>query len=590
MSTPSIRIVGFLIVVSMLLVPAGALAAPETTGETIHVVQWGETLSIIASRYGVTVEAILVVNGLSDPNFVYVGQRLIIPTPAGGSGQGGQQHVVAPGETLTSIALRYGTSVAALAAANGLGETDFIYVGQVLVIPGAGSPGAPPSSGGGCAAYHTVQYGDTLSGIAWRYGTTINALMQANSLYSDFIYHGQRLCIPPGGVAVAPSAPPPSAAPSPGPPPQQGPSPKPAPPPKQAPQYTYYTVRPGDTLMSIAWRFGVSQEAIMRANNISNPNFIYVGQRLIIPGVSVSRPTHRPKAYKLAFARWDGGKHDLYIANTDGSDEKMLLQRAAGPSWSPDGQRLSFFGEEGVDRQQQNGAEIHFEKISNGVLVVSVVNWPEDLSQLNLTQIVKEGTARATAWSPNGYMITWDAKPGGSSYTIFFYGEEGTDYEAQAAIQIPGEHPDWSPDSHQVVYRSGREGKQGLWVSDRFDSVANRITDDGTDAFPRWSPDGKWIAFQREAEGNVDLYVMPAPGTHGAGDGSQVRRLTDAQGPDSLPAWTPDSKYIVFRSAREGTWAIYIMSADGSNQQMIIPYGDPGPDWTLGRMDVYDLK
>jgi LysM repeat protein/Tol biopolymer transport system component len=574
MSTPSIRFVGFLIVVSMLLVPAGALAAPETTGETIHVVQWGETLSIIASRYGVTVEAILVVNGLSDPNFVYVGQRLIIPTSAGGSSPGGQ-HVVAPGETLTSIALRYGTSVAALAAANRLGETDFIYVGQVLIIPGGGSSGPPPPSSGGCTAHHTVQHGDTLSGIAWHYGTTINALMQANSLYSDIIYQGQRLCIPPGGVAVGPSAPPSS-----------------GPPPKQAPQYTYYTVRPGDALMAIAWRFGVSQEAIMRANNISNPNFIYVGQRLIIPGVSVSPPTHRPKAYKLAFARWDGGKHDLYIAYTDGSNEKMLLQRAAGPSWSPDGQKLSIYGEEGVDRQEQNGAEIHFEEISNGILMVSVVNWPEDLSQLNLTQIVKEGSARATEWSPNGYMITWDAKPGGSSYTVFFYGEEGSDYEAQSAIQIPGEHPDWSPDSNNVVYRSGREGKQGLWVSDRFDSVAHRITDDGTDAFPRWSPDGKWIAFQREAEGNVDIYVMPAPGAHGSGspDGSQVRRLTDAQGPDTLPAWTPDGQYIVFRSAREGTWGIYMMGADGGNQQQIIPYGDPGPDWTYGRMDVYDLN
>jgi LysM repeat protein/Tol biopolymer transport system component len=574
MSTPSIRFVGFLIVVSMLLVPAGALAAPETTGETIHVVQWGETLSIIASRYGVTVEAILVVNGLSDPNFVYVGQRLIIPTSAGGSSPGGQ-HVVAPGETLTSIALRYGTSVAALAAANRLGETDFIYVGQVLIIPGGGSSGPPPPSSGGCTAHHTVQHGDTLSGIAWHYGTTINALMQANSLYSDIIYQGQRLCIPPGGVAVGPSAPPSS-----------------GPPPKQAPQYTYYTVRPGDALMAIAWRFGVSQEAIMRANNISNPNFIYVGQRLIIPGVSVSPPTHRPKAYKLAFARWDGGKHDLYIAYTDGSNEKMLLQRAAGPSWSPDGQKLSIYGEEGVDRQEQNGAEIHFEEISDGILMVSVVNWPEDLSQLNLTQIVKEGSARATEWSPNGYMITWDAKPGGSSYTVFFYGEKGSDYEAQSAIQIPGEHPDWSPDSNNVVYRSGREGKQGLWVSDRFDSVAHRITDDGTDAFPRWSPDGKWIAFQREAEGNVDIYVMPAPGAHGSGspDGSQVRRLTDAQGPDTLPAWTPDGQYIVFRSAREGTWGIYMMGADGGNQQQIIPYGDPGPDWTYGRMDVYDLN
>jgi LysM repeat protein len=583
------RIVGFLIVVSMLLVPAGVLAAPETQGGTTHVVQWGETLSLIASRYGVTVEAILAANGLADPNFVYVGQRLVIPTSGAASQSGG--HVVAAGETLTSIALRYGTSVAALAAANGLRETDFIYVGQVLIIPGGTSSGSAPSSGG-CAVYHNVQYGDTLSGIAWRYGTTINALMQANNLYSDIIYQGQRLCVPPGGVAMAPSGPPSSTPPSSGPPPQQAPGPQPAPPAQQAPKYTYYTVRPGDTLMSIAWRFGVSQEALMRANNISNPNFIYVGQRLIIPGVPP--PAHQPGIQfanaKITFARWDGGKHDLFVAHLDGGHEKMLLHRAAGPSWSPDGQKLSFYGEEGVDRQEQDGAEVVFEGISNGVLLVSVANWPEDLSQLNLVQIIKEGTARATALSPNGYMIAWDAAPGGS-YSIFFHGEEDTDFESQSAIEIPGEHPDWSPDSSQVVYRSGREGKQGLWVSDRFDSVQHRITDGGSDAFPRWSPDGKWIAFQREEEGNVDIYLMPAPGAHEPGnpEGGQVRRLTDAQGPDSLPAWTPDGRHIVFRSAREGTWGIYIMNADCSGQQQIIPYGDPGPDWTFGRMDIHPL-
>jgi LysM repeat protein len=547
MSALSIRIVGFLILASMLLFPAGALAAPGASGETIHVVQWGETLSLIASRYGVTVEAIMAANGLANPNFVYVGQRLIIPT-SGGSSQGGR-HVVAPGETLTSIAFRYGTTVAALAAANGLSDTDFIYVGQVLNVPGGGTLAPAPVSGG-CTNYYSVQWGDTLSGIAWRCQTTVNALMQANNLYSDFIYQGQRLCVPPGGVA-APSIP--------------------------APQYAYYTVRPGDTLSGIAWRFGVSQVAIMQANNLSNPSFIYIGQRLLIPGVAA--PTAKHKLFKIAFARWDGGKHDLYTANTDGSDEKFLLQRAAGPSWSPDGQRLGFYGEEGVDRQMQGGVEVAFEGLSNGILTVPVANWPGDLAQLQMSQIQREGSARAAAWSPDGKMIAWDAKPGGS-YRIYFYGEKGTPFEGQSTIEILGEHPDWSPDGSQVVYRSGRDSQQGIWISDRYDSIAHRITNDGSDAFPRWSPDGQQIAFQRDTGGNVDIYIMNADGDH-------VRRLTDAPGHDALPAWTPDGRRIVFRSARTGSWGIYIMNADGSGQEQIIPNADPGPDWALGRMGVY---
>jgi len=258
MSTLSIRIVGLLIVASMLLFPAGALAAPGASGETVHVVQWGETLSLIANRYGVTVKSIMSTNGLHDPNFVYVGQRLTIPAPSGPP-QGGR-HVVAPGETLTSIAFRYGTTVGALASANGLSNTDLIYVGQVLNVPDGRAPGPRPP-GGTCANNYTVRWGDTLSGIAWHHGTTVNALMQANNLYSDFIYKGQRLCVPPGGVAAPPS----------------GPS-------------GYYTVCPGDTLAAIAWRFGVSQAAIMQANNLANPSFIYVGQRLLIPGAYAPTP------------------------------------------------------------------------------------------------------------------------------------------------------------------------------------------------------------------------------------------------------------------------------------------------------------
>jgi LysM repeat protein/Tol biopolymer transport system component len=585
MSTPFIRLIGCLLVVGVCLSPAAALAAPATTGETVHVVQWGETLTLIADRYGVSVEAILAANGMADPNLIYVGQRLIIPAP-GGPGQGGR-HVVAAGETLTSIAFRYGTSVAALAAANGLSETDLIYVGQVLVVPDGAAPGPAPV-GDGCATYHTVQWGDTLSGIAWQYQTTPNALMQANQLYSDFIYQGQRLCVPPGGAAWG--SPGPGPEPGPGPGPQPGPGPGPAPGPQPAPQHTYYTVRPGDTLLGIAWHFGVSQAALMRANNLSNPNFLYVGQRLVIPGITPPAP--RYQVARLAFARWDGGKHVLYIANTDGSGEKVLLERASGPSWSPDGRSLSFYGSEGVDRQTLGAAPVVFEGITNGILTAQVDYWPDDLSQVKLVQIKREGTARATAWAPNGKVIAWDANPGGD-FRIYFFGEKGTDYEGQSAIEIPGEHPDWSPDGNRIVYRSGRDAKQGLWVSDRFDSFHERITDDGSDAFPRWSPDGQWIAFQREADGNVDIYLMPAPGAGHAGSGPPgpggqggIRRLTDAAGPDTLPAWTPDGN-IIFRSARGGSWAIYIMSGDGRGQQPILPNADPGPDWTLGRMDVH---
>jgi len=280
--------------------------------------------------------------------------------------------------------------------------------------------------------------------------------------------------------------------------------------------------------------------------------------------------------YQIAFARWDGGKHNLFIANTDGSGERFLLERAAGPSWSRDGQYLSIFGEEGVDRQIRDGVEYVVEGITNGVLWVKVANFPNDITQVEIGQYVREGTARWTAWAPNGQMVAFDAARGGPDRRVYFL---GTADNQQFSIEIPGEQADWSPDSNQVVYRSGRDGKQGIWISNRDDSGTHNITNEGNDSFPSWSPNGRTIAFHRDSGGNVDIYVMNT-------DGTNIRRLTDAPGQDTLPAWTPDGR-IVFRSARTGSWGIYIMNADGSGQQQIIANADPGPDWSFGRMDVY---
>lgn len=110
---------------------------PGTPGATIvHVVQRGENLFRIALGYGTTVEAIAAANGISNPRLIYVGQKLTIPqgggtTPSGG----GRTHVVRPGENLYRIALRYGTTAQAIAAANNLPNIHLIYVGQVLRIP-----------------------------------------------------------------------------------------------------------------------------------------------------------------------------------------------------------------------------------------------------------------------------------------------------------------------------------------------------------------------------------------------------------------------------------------------------------------------
>ena len=110
--------------------PAPAAPAPATT---IHVVTWGETLSSIAARYSTSWQALQSLNGIANPNFIVVGQRLVI---RGGStaSTAARSHIVVSGETLSGIAARYGESWQQLAARNRLVNPNLIYPGQRLLL------------------------------------------------------------------------------------------------------------------------------------------------------------------------------------------------------------------------------------------------------------------------------------------------------------------------------------------------------------------------------------------------------------------------------------------------------------------------
>jgi LysM repeat protein len=170
----------------------------------IHVVQRGDTLGRIAARYGTSVQALMSTNGLSNPNFIWVGQRLRIPGSSGGSSStgSGSIHVVQRGEMLYSIARRYGTTVSALVQANGLRNANLIWVGQRLRIPGR-SGSSSGGSGSTGSTVHVVRRGETLGIIAARYRTTTAAIASANGLRNpNFIWVGQRLRIPSSGAGT----------------------------------------------------------------------------------------------------------------------------------------------------------------------------------------------------------------------------------------------------------------------------------------------------------------------------------------------------------------------------------------------------
>jgi len=177
-------------------------AEPANDPGVVHVVQAGETLSDIAARYGRSVALIARANRLDDTELIWVGQQLQIPatdaTVNNGVDLANGLYVVQAGDTLAAIALRLGVSVEALVDANGLPSPDFIVPGQALVLPGANQSvlSQNRANPAGVATY-VVQPGDTLAAIAMRLGTTVWGLTQANHLNNpSVIYSGQQLRIP----------------------------------------------------------------------------------------------------------------------------------------------------------------------------------------------------------------------------------------------------------------------------------------------------------------------------------------------------------------------------------------------------------
>lgn len=192
-----------------------------------------------------------------------------LTVPSGGY-SASDTYTVQYGDTLYGIARTFGVSAATLARANNLNLNSWVYAGQQLRIPGRDSTDASPSTG---TDVYTVRPGDTLITIAYRQGVSVGALAQVNGIRVDsWVYVGQRLRLPRG--ANTPAAPQPR---------QQPP----------ARDGYYHIVRPGETVAYIAGQYGISSTRLVQANSIRNPSKIYVGQRLLIPGYA-PKPSRKP--------------------------------------------------------------------------------------------------------------------------------------------------------------------------------------------------------------------------------------------------------------------------------------------------------
>lgn len=167
-----------------------------------YTVQSGDTLSSIATRYGVTVENLASINGLSNPNLIYPGEVLKIYPENNrnivnrGKVEFSSTYIVRLGDTLSLIAKRFNTTVNDLVELNDIANPNLIYPGEILKVPTVGNEDSKSSSARQYIKTYIVQRGDTLSGIARKFNISVDRLAEINNIQNaNLIYPGQVLKI-----------------------------------------------------------------------------------------------------------------------------------------------------------------------------------------------------------------------------------------------------------------------------------------------------------------------------------------------------------------------------------------------------------
>ena len=248
----------------------------NVSGTGYYTVQSGDTLSGIANRFSTSVNTLAHLNDIQNVNHIYVGQHLLVRQASANtnhtsstvtsSNQASGTYTVQSGDTLSGIASRFGTSYEALAQLNNIANPNVIHVGQTLRLSSNTTSNTTSNQTASTAAgSYRVQSGDTLSAIAARYGMSWETLARLNNISNpNMIMVGQVLRLSAGSTAHVTAN-------------------------NSQRQSTtnnggQYVVQSGDTLSAIAARYGMSYETLARLNNISNPNVISVGERLTVSG------------------------------------------------------------------------------------------------------------------------------------------------------------------------------------------------------------------------------------------------------------------------------------------------------------------
>jgi 7,8-dihydropterin-6-yl-methyl-4-(beta-D-ribofuranosyl)aminobenzene 5'-phosphate synthase len=304
--------------------------------------------------------------------------------------------------------------------------------------------------------------------------------------------------------------------------------------------------------------------------HILAPTATEIATKAIKPSPTIPPPTRTPRhtftplpplsgsgGGVLAFVRTRESGWGICVMNADGNEHRQILfhgQGLAYPEWSPDGSQIAFHKHQ-----------------SDDVYSINVIN-VDGSNERRLTNT--ETQDAAPAWSPDGSQIVFTRNG-----DIWVMNADGSDQRLLMDDPVAANGAEWSPDGTKIVFESGRHGNTEIYVMGSDGSDLQRLTNnEAEDWWPTWSPDGSQIAFMSTLDKDWEICVVDA-------NGKNLRQLTDNQVDDRGPAWSPDGTRIAFVSNRDtglqNDTEIYVMNADGSDQQRIIEKSgfEWGVDW-----------
>ena len=275
----------------------------------------------------------------------------------------------------------------------------------------------------------------------------------------------------------------------------------------------------------------------------------------VLPTETAVPPTPIPSQPQIVFQSNRDGDYEIYIMNSDGSQQRPLTNNSADDNYPV---------------VSLDGTQVLFESIRDGNWEVYVMNI--DGSQQRRLTDATGSRDRLPTWSPDGQQIAFVSDRDGD-YEIFTMNADGSNLRQITFNTLREGHMSWSVDN-RLVYNAGTEDSRSwdIYTIDPDGNNQQKLTDNTiSDWAPEWSPDGRFILYLSLVNSDPAIFIMNA-------DGSNGRLLYNSAFYDWGADWTADGSNIIFTTDEADTGVIYIMNADGSGVRKLTERGSY-PSW-----------